>query len=192
MASPSPENTVSQTFAIHTPRLILRDFVIGDTVGIDTVRRDPVVVKYMDDAPRSVAETQTWIESAIHYNALIPRAHWNLAIVRRDDDAVIGWVGFGDSERYPGPGNFGVGYMLAAEMRGQGYATETLRAVIAYIFDLLDGSYVSAHCHTENIASARVMEKSGMHFIRTFNEDDSRVGSVVAHNEYGIRKNVIQ
>ena len=163
-------------FAITTPRLILRDFVADDLADTVRFRSDPDVVRFMDSV-ESASETRAWIDSVIFHNAQIPRTSYNLAIARKEDGRVIGWVGFGDSEGHPGPGNHGVGYMYSRECWGLGYGTETLSAVIEFIIGALHGKRIYAHCHAVNIGSYRVMEKSGMTRIREYQDIDSRDGS---------------
>ena len=170
-------------FAIATPRLILRDFVIDDFADTVQFRGDPDVVRYMDSV-ENPSETRAWIDSVIFHNAQVPRTSYNLAIMRKDDRRVIGWVGFGDSEGHPGPGNHGVGYMLAKEFWGLGYGTETLSAVVKFIIDVLHGKRIYAHCHAVNLGSYRVMEKSGMTRIRAYQDIDSRDGSSYDSLEY--------
>ena len=46
--------------------------------------------------------------------------------------------------------------------------TEALRAAFAYEFTVLGTQEIIAECATENIASARVMQKSGMAYEGTF------------------------
>ncbi|MGI8486815.1 MAG: GNAT family N-acetyltransferase [Thermomicrobiales bacterium] len=175
-------------FTLHTLRLTLQDFVEADLTDVIDLRRDPIVLEFMDFPTQSPDETREWLRSVIHHNGLIPRTSYNLAIMRRGEDRMIGWVGFGDSSRYPGPENFGVGYMLAHDVWGKGYATETLQSVTSFIFSRLDGTFVSAQCHADNLAPARVMEKSGMHFIRRLERPDPKTGSMVERREFGIHR----
>lgn len=55
-----------------------------------------------------------------------------------------------------------VGYWIARKAWGRGAATEALRAVIAFGFDVLGLHRVDAHHFVENPASGRVMQKAGM------------------------------
>ena len=57
-----------------------------------------------------------------------------------------------------------VGYRLGKQYWGKGYATEALRAVIAYLFEQTTVNRISASTWSENMASARVLEKAGMRF----------------------------
>jgi ribosomal-protein-alanine N-acetyltransferase len=55
-----------------------------------------------------------------------------------------------------------LGYRLAFEHWGKGYATEGARAVLAYGFDTLGLKEIVAMTATQNVRSQRVMEKLGM------------------------------
>jgi [ribosomal protein S5]-alanine N-acetyltransferase len=57
-----------------------------------------------------------------------------------------------------------VGYRLGKQYWGNGYATEALRAVIAYLFEQTTVNRIYASTWRENSASARVLEKAGMRF----------------------------
>ena len=52
--------------------------------------------------------------------------------------------------------------MMHPAVQGNGYASEAVRAVIAYAFHTLGLCRVQARCVAENCASERVMQKSGM------------------------------
>ena len=55
-----------------------------------------------------------------------------------------------------------IGWRLAAEHWGHGYATEAARAVLAYGFERLGLAEIVSFTTTANVRSRRVMEKLGM------------------------------
>lgn len=169
------DDDLPDAFVIETDRLILRDFVPDDLDAVHAFRSDPAANRFMSDLPDppTRAESQAWLDGAIRYNALRPREGYNLAIATRNPDRVIGWIGFGDSERHAGADHHGVGYMLHSGAWGKGYATEALRAAIAFMLDDLGGTHVWAWCFAANGASERVMQKAGMRFVRTFIDEDT-------------------
>ena len=81
-------------------------------------------------------------------------------LVRGDDGQVVGDIGF------HGPPNADkavtVGYGLAPAARGQGYATEALRALVAWALDQPEVERVEADTTHANLPSQRVMERAGM------------------------------
>jgi len=58
-------------------------------------------------------------------------------------------------------GQIELGYVIHPDHKGQGYATEALKAVIAELFRI-GFSHIQAAHFVENPASGRVMQKSGM------------------------------
>lgn len=68
-----------------------------------------------------------------------------------------------------------VGYVLAFDYWNNGYLTESLKAVIAELFDNGVETVIADH-HIENIASGRVMEKCGMIFTH-FSKAKAKFGS---------------
>ena len=55
-----------------------------------------------------------------------------------------------------------VGWRIAADFWGQGYATEAAKAALAFGFDQLQQSEIVAFTVPANVKSRRVMEKAGM------------------------------
>ncbi len=54
------------------------------------------------------------------------------------------------------------GYVLNRRFWGHGYATEASRAIVDWVFSVPSVWRLSATCDTANVASARVLEKSGL------------------------------
>ncbi|MGL6313166.1 GNAT family N-acetyltransferase [Vibrio sp. WXL103] len=54
-----------------------------------------------------------------------------------------------------------VGYHIAKEFTGRGYATEALKAFVPMVMQKLATNHLYGICDTENYASQRVLEKSG-------------------------------
>ena len=55
-----------------------------------------------------------------------------------------------------------IGYCLSRDSWGQGYATETAKGLLSFGFSQLRLHRIFATCDPANLASARVLEKSGM------------------------------
>jgi broad specificity phosphatase PhoE/RimJ/RimL family protein N-acetyltransferase len=174
---------------LTTARLVLRPFVTGDLADAHAIRSDPEVVRFMDFRPEDLATTRAWLDRVIAHTREHedPRRGRNLAVVDRGTGRVIGWVGFGESSRFPaGTGEHGLGYMLARADWGRGYAPEAVRAVIDYCVRELGARRVSAWCWEENRASARVMEKAGMRFARRYEQTEPKSGLPASCLEYAV------
>jgi ribosomal-protein-alanine N-acetyltransferase len=84
-------------------------------------------------------------------------------IFRLSDDAHLGCCGL-----RPVPGKDGVlelGFHLRAEHWGQGFATESARAVITYAFATLAAVALVAGHHPQNDASRHVLQRLGFRFM---------------------------
>ena len=176
------------TIELATPRLLVRDFVEADLPDVHALRSDPEVAEFMELAPETLEQSREWLEGVIHHNGLRPRHAYNLAVVHQADRRTIGWVGTGRSSRYPDDlGEYGIGYMLARPYWGHGLMPEALGAVLAFAFGTLGATRVSAWCWAENAASARVMEKAGMRFVRTYEQAEPKSGQARPVLEYAVR-----
>lgn len=57
-----------------------------------------------------------------------------------------------------------IGYTLGSEYWGYGFATEAVAALLAYLFETIGVTRVSATPHPDNVASAQVLERTGFLF----------------------------
>ena len=172
---------------LTTARLILRDLRPEDGPALHAVRGDPVVARYMDWGPETLQQTCDWVQATIPHNQACPRRSYNLSIVRRSDDYLIGWIGIGDPSRPTGYTRaYDFGYALARAYWNQGYMTEALGALLHVAFTQLGTEYVYGQCDQRNVGSARVMDKVGLHRVAAFRQQDAAAGTVTDHYRYAI------
>jgi RimJ/RimL family protein N-acetyltransferase len=107
------------------------------------------------------------------------------AIELKSSGEMIGWFGIGGASHPAVAGERSFGYILSRSSWGNGYMTEALRAIIAFEFETLQTPILRATCETDNLASARVMEKAGMRWIKTVVDDDFE-GNRAERHHYGI------
>lgn len=101
----------------------------------------------------SIDETLAFLEYSYEQWSSWPAGPY--LVESRLDGQLLGGSGFD----FENPGQAIPGYVLAQGAWGRGYATETLSAVdIARQLNIVQ---LHAHCHTQNLASARVLEKCG-------------------------------
>ncbi|QBX37505.1 N-acetyltransferase [Brevundimonas sp. S30B] len=85
---------------------------------------------------------------------------WPFFIFDRQDQALVGAATLSNIRR--GVAETGtLGYWIGQRFAGRGYATAGVRAVVAHAFGPLRLHRVEAACLPSNIASRRVLEKSG-------------------------------
>lgn len=63
-----------------------------------------------------------------------------------------------------------MGYWVDSPYRGQGIATEAVRAVIGYLFDTCGFNRVYAQYNARNLACGKVLQKAGMSYEGTMRE----------------------
>ncbi len=145
---------------LTTERLHLREFKMDDWVDLHAIESDPEVARYQGFEPRTVAETQAYIEHTLARARAEPRLTYDLAVVLHGSHAVIGRCGLeiADLESREGV----VWYTLHRSLWGNGYVPEALRAVVDFGFHELRLHRIWADCDPRNRPSCRVLEKIGM------------------------------
>jgi len=145
---------------IRTTRLVLREFQPDDHAAVHRYAGDPEVVRFQDWGPNTPAETTMFLDMVTTAAAATPRTRWALAVIRAADDTMIGagelHVDVGGHRRGS------LGYTLARDAWGRGYATEAAAALLSFGFAHLGLHKISATCDPANAGSVRVLEKLGM------------------------------
>ena len=145
---------------IITARLNLREFTPEDWPDVLAYQRDPRYLQYYRWTDRTEAEVREFVQTFIDQQWEQPRRKFQLAMTFPDGGRVVGNCGI---RRKPGNDwEADIGYELAPEHWGRGYATEATLAIVAFGFRDLRLHRISAECYAENTASAKVLEKVGM------------------------------
>ncbi len=76
-----------------------------------------------------------------------------------DPEVPVGWISLRINDRTPRVGE--VGYSLVQEARGNGYASEALQAVVDQAFGNAELDEVQACIVPDNVASRRVLDRTG-------------------------------
>lgn len=101
-------------------------------------------------------------------------------MIRRDDGAVIGEIGWSLAADEPATAQ--VGYSVVEPCWGEGYATEALRALLEHVLADPAVERVVADTLPDHVASWRVMEKAGMTELeRRLDVDDGMTVEVVRY-----------
>lgn len=145
------------TMEINTNRLRLRKFQPDDAEEIFAAwTSDERVAKYTSwYAHEKMEDTKAYVgymvsrDQMSDYNWIIESEQkiiGSISVCYSDDDLEIA----------------GIAYVLGYDYWGQGYITEAVKAVIRFLFDEVHYRKIIAGCDSENIGSARVLEKAGM------------------------------
>jgi RimJ/RimL family protein N-acetyltransferase len=143
--------------SFQTERLVLRIPLLQDARAIfEEYARDSAVTKYLAWRPhQSIGDAAEFLTKCFFMrqeNIAFP-----FAITLRDSEKLIGMIELRFEEC-----RLDIGYVLAAPYWNRGYMTEAVRAVISWGLNQKEIYRVWAYCDTENLSSARVLEKAGM------------------------------
>ena len=142
---------------LETDRLLLRLPIIHDADAIfEAYAQDEEVTKFLIWRPhQKIDTTRKFIHRCIRSWKEETAFPW--VIVRKKDERLIGMIEL----RIEGF-RADLGYVIAREFWGQGYATEVTKFVIEWALTQEHIYRVWATCDIENLASARVLEKASM------------------------------
>lgn len=144
---------------IETERLLIRDFTEADFAAVYAYGSDPEVVRYMAFPPSTPESTCEHLDRCTRQAKQQPRISYDLGVVLKATNQVIGGISLGVVDHERGEGAFS--YLFNRTFWGQGYATEALKAMVRFGFEQLTLNRLADGCDVRNIASARVMEKCG-------------------------------
>lgn len=141
---------------VRTERLSLRRFTPDDAEAFAAYRSDPEVARYQSwDAPLPLAEALKTVGDFANGDPAKPG--WFQYAVDLDG-VLIGDIGLNLHENLR---QAELGFTLAPEHQGKGYATEAVRGLLDHLFVERNLHRVSAECDARNTASARLLERLG-------------------------------
>lgn len=146
---------------LRTARLLLRRWRDDDRAPFAALNADPAVMEHF---PSTLSRAQS--DAVVdRIEADFEERGWGLwAVELREAGSFIGFVGLN-------PANFDapftpaveIGWRLARERWGHGYATEGARAALEFGFETLALDEIVSFTTRGNARSRRVMERLGMH-----------------------------
>jgi RimJ/RimL family protein N-acetyltransferase len=144
---------------LETERLVLREWRAADRAPFATMNADPRVMEHLS-GPLDPAASDAFIDRIV---ARWADGHGLWAVERREDGRFLGFVGLAapDFEAAFTP-CVEIGWRLAVEAWGHGYATEAARAALRFGFERLDLEEIVSFTLPGNIRSRAVMERLGM------------------------------
>jgi RimJ/RimL family protein N-acetyltransferase len=154
---------------LETERLVLRKPTLDDLDGYAELWADPEIVRYLsgttlprDQVPKAIERMLgQWEQHGVGL----------FSVLRKDDGLLVGRVGYllwdtarwvnAMHEQLDGDLELEIGWTIARELWGQGYATEAALACRDHAFRELGRDRVISLIAPENVASIRVAEKIG-------------------------------
>jgi [ribosomal protein S5]-alanine N-acetyltransferase len=156
------------TFCIPTERLLLEDLNGQDFPGLRQLARDRRVMQYVLIWLENDEQIARFLQHAIDESQRPGRMDYHLAVRIPGTCAFAGFVLFEIDPDEPGTAE--VGCILLPEYWKSGYASEILRALLAFGFEQHSLHRVYGKCDELNLASAHVMEKCGLRYEGTLRE----------------------
>lgn len=147
---------------LETPRLRLRGHRAADYAALAAIWADPVVVRHIGGKPSSAQEVWMRLLRYPGLWCLLGYGYW--AIEEKSTGRCMGDIGYADFKRDITPSLEGMpelGWVLAADCHGKGYATEALAAVMTWGSDHFGEHTAACIIDPENAASIRVAIKAG-------------------------------
>jgi RimJ/RimL family protein N-acetyltransferase len=149
---------------LETERLILRPLVLEDAAALYSIYSDPETMKFMGQAPDSVAQERNNIQShIIHHYEKCEAGLW--ATLLKDNNQLIGRCGL-MHKQIGGVPEVELAYLLGRKYWSKGLATEAAAVILQYGFTKCGLSRIVAVIHPQNAASIRIAEKIGMKYER--------------------------
>jgi RimJ/RimL family protein N-acetyltransferase len=174
---PQPQPT------LETARLILRPFTPADAPDVQRHVSDRDIAAMTLSIPHPYPEggAEQWITSLpAKYDA---GQFAGFAIIDRESSALAGSISLTPE---PAHGRAELGYWIAKQFWGRGYATEASRALIAFGFESLGLNKIHAAVFIKNPASDRVIRKIGMQWEGRLREHDLKWDVYEDIDVYGI------
>jgi RimJ/RimL family protein N-acetyltransferase len=152
---------------LETERLILRGHRLNDFAACAAMWADPIVTRHIGGKPLTEEESWARLHRYVGHWTLLGFGYW--VVEEKASGKFAGEVGFADLKRgLEGPMKDApeIGWVLASEFHGRGYATEAVRAAIEWGECHFGSVQTTCIIGLENRASMRVAEKCGYRELR--------------------------
>lgn len=149
----------------ETERLVVRPYNMEDRDHFFMMNGDEEIVRYIRPA-KSREESDLFLREVILYSTQNP-LYGRWAVIEKENRAFAGTFAVIPVEQANG---MQLGYSLLRQNWGKGYATELTLGGLEYIFSRTPLHEVLAITETGNIASQKVLVKSGFRFQRAYSE----------------------
>lgn len=146
---------------INTARTSIRPFVPDDQDNLAILCNSPEAMRYIP--PHFGVESRKQVKDRLN-NYIRHHEDYGISfgIVSDHNGKFLGRAGF---YFVPEVNLYEIGYSLLPEYWGKGYATELVKALLEYSFNVLNLDAVCARTIIDNYRSANVLEKTGFTYL---------------------------
>jgi len=146
---------------IESERLVMRPWRDEDVAPFQRICSDPEVMATLGP-PLDLDAAAARIEWMREHEAEHGHCFW--ALERREDARLIGWCGVIRGDMEPVANKMEIGWRLARDCWGAGFASEAARGAAAWSFANLPDDEIRAITWQGNVRSRAVMERLGMRY----------------------------
>ncbi|MBI5403891.1 MAG: GNAT family N-acetyltransferase [Ignavibacteriae bacterium] len=153
---------------LETERLIIRPITPDDKNEVFEYRSDRETNKYQGWIPATVSDVETFI-GRVSKQINEPETWFQFVIIKKETKKIVGDLGihfFGSENKQAE-----IGCTLNKDFQNKGYATESVKRVIDYLFKDLNKHRIITSIDPENINSIRLVERIGFrkeaHFVES-------------------------
>lgn len=144
-----------------TPRLRLEPMNDTHFDGLFKMNSDPAVMRYITGKPDTPEDTRAMLERVKARWIEFGFSWWSF--IELESNQVIGAGCIQHLGRDPA-NPLETGWRLRQDKWGQGFASEAAQHMATFAFETLNAKLLCAVCQPENLGSAHVMKKLGMHY----------------------------
>jgi len=155
-------NLGSNSSEIRTNRLLLRRFSLEDMDAYAAIMGDDEVMRWFPNG-KGYTREQAKKSLDIILDHWVKHGFGIWAVTDKDSGVLLGRCGL---NLIAETSEVEVDFVIARNYWRHGYATEAARAALAYGFDVLKLDRIIALAKPDNVASRRVIEKIGMHYVK--------------------------
>ena len=145
---------------IESERLRIRRFKDSDLVPFMAYRNDPEVAHYQSWDSCDEQEARAFIREAGSAQPGVPGEWFGFAIESKETQDLIGECALRVDEEEPYRAE--IGFTLAREHQGKGFASEAVSRLLDYAFNALGLHRVVAIADCRNVPSVALLERVGM------------------------------
>jgi len=168
---------VPEIIEFNTERVLLRQWRRSDRQPFAALTADPIVMEYFPSILDRTASDALADRSESHI-AVNGWGLWAAEISATGE--FIGYVGLSSPRpELPFTPAVEIGWRLAAQHWGQGFATEAARGALRIAFELLELPEIVSFTSVGNLRSQAVMKRIGMKEIKTFDHPNIPVGNTL-------------
>ena len=159
---PGSPNLALRVPVLETQRLKLRLHRLDDFPDCAKMWADPSVTRFIGGTPLTEEESWARLLRYVGHWCLLGFGNW--VVEEKSSGDFLGEVGFAEQKRDIEPslkGTLEIGWVFAAFAHGKGYATEAVRAALAWSDQQFASRRTACIIHPQNLRSIRVANKCG-------------------------------